>query len=35
MLDSEKRLLRPANYPPQVVGHGSVVIEKKTSRWRS
>ena len=29
MLDSEKRLLRPANYPPQVVGHGSVVIDKK------
>ncbi len=32
VLDSEKRLLRPANYPPQVVGHGSVVIEKKGSK---
>jgi metallophosphoesterase (TIGR00282 family) len=29
MLDSEKRLLRPANYPPQVPGHGTVVIEKR------
>jgi len=29
VLDGEKRLLRPANYPPQVPGHGSVVIEKK------
>ncbi|NCC65192.1 MAG: TIGR00282 family metallophosphoesterase, partial [Spirochaetia bacterium] len=28
-LDSEKRLLRPANYPPQAPGHGSVVIEVK------
>jgi metallophosphoesterase (TIGR00282 family) len=28
-LESEKRLLRPANYPPQAPGHGSVVIEKK------
>ncbi len=26
-LDSEPRLLRPANYPPQVPGHGSVVVE--------
>ncbi len=26
-LDSEKRLLRPANYPPQVPGHGSVVLQ--------
>ncbi len=28
-LDSEKRLLRPANYPPQAPGHGSVVVEVK------
>jgi len=27
ILDSEKRLLRPANYPPQVPGHGSVVLQ--------
>lgn len=26
-LDSEPRLLRPANYPPQAPGHGSVVVE--------
>ncbi len=26
-LDSEKRLLRPANYPPQAPGHGSVVVQ--------
>ena len=26
-LDSEKRLLRPANYPPPVPGHGSVVLQ--------
>ncbi len=29
MLDSEKRLLRPANYPPAAPGHGSVVVEVK------
>lgn len=28
-LDSEKRLLRPANYPPAAPGHGSVVVELK------
>lgn len=27
-LDSEPRLLRPANYPPGVPGHGSAVIER-------
>ena len=32
MLDGEKRLLRPANYPPQVAGHGSVVIEKRGTK---
>ncbi len=26
-LDSEPRLLRPANYPPQAPGHGSVVVD--------
>lgn len=26
-LDSEKRILRPANYPPGNPGHGSVVVE--------
>jgi metallophosphoesterase (TIGR00282 family) len=29
LLDSERRLLRPANYPPMAPGHGSVVIECK------
>lgn len=29
LLDSEKRLLRPANYPPQAPGHGSVVVDVK------
>lgn len=29
LLDSEKRLLRPANYPPAAPGHGSVVVEVK------
>ena len=29
LLDSEKRLLRPANYPPQAPGHGSVVVDIK------
>ncbi len=28
-LDSEKRLLRPANYPPQAPGHGSVIVDVK------
>ncbi|MDD3902073.1 MAG: TIGR00282 family metallophosphoesterase [Spirochaetia bacterium] len=28
-LDSEKRLLRPGNYPPQAPGHGSVVVDCK------
>lgn len=27
ILGTEPRLLRPANYPPQATGHGSVVIE--------
>ncbi|HEU0012783.1 MAG TPA: TIGR00282 family metallophosphoesterase [Longimicrobium sp.] len=27
LLDSERRLLRPANYPPGNPGHGSVVVE--------
>jgi metallophosphoesterase (TIGR00282 family) len=27
LLDSEKRLLRPENYPPGVPGHGTVVVE--------
>ncbi len=29
LLDSEKRLLRPANYPPAAPGHGSVIVEIK------
>ncbi len=29
LLESEKRLLRPANYPPAAPGHGSVVVEIK------
>ncbi|WP_320130014.1 TIGR00282 family metallophosphoesterase [uncultured Sphaerochaeta sp.] len=28
-LDSESRLLRPANYPPQAPGHGSTVVDCK------
>jgi len=32
LLDSEKRLLRPANYPPQAPGHGSVVVEVKSQK---
>ena len=28
-LDSEDRLLRPANYPPGVPGHGFCIVEKK------
>lgn len=31
-LDSEKRLLRPANYPPQAPGHGSVVVDVKGTK---
>ncbi len=27
LLDSEQRLLRPANYAPQVPGHGQVIVE--------
>ncbi|MBT9137753.1 MAG: hypothetical protein DDT31_00292 [Syntrophomonadaceae bacterium] len=27
IIDVEKRLLRPANYPPGVPGHGSVIVE--------
>jgi metallophosphoesterase (TIGR00282 family) len=27
IVDVEKRLLRPANYPPGVPGHGSVIVE--------
>ncbi len=34
-LDSEKRLLRPANYPPQVPGHGSVVLQIRSIKSRS
>ncbi len=29
LLDEEKRLVRPANYPPSSRGSGSMVIEKK------
>ncbi len=29
LLDAEKRLVRPANYPPSTRGNGSMVIEKK------
>ncbi|WP_332447832.1 TIGR00282 family metallophosphoesterase [Sphaerochaeta sp.] len=32
LLDSEKRLLRPANYPPQAPGHGSVVVDVKNHK---
>lgn len=32
LLDSEERLLRPANYPPGVPGHGYCVVEKKGRR---
>lgn len=32
LLDSEPRLLRPANYPPANPGHGSVVVE--VGEWR-
>ncbi|HWK88882.1 MAG TPA: TIGR00282 family metallophosphoesterase [Longimicrobium sp.] len=32
LLDSERRLLRPANYPPGNPGHGSVVIEAAGTR---
>jgi 2',3'-cyclic-nucleotide 2'-phosphodiesterase len=28
-LDSEERILRPANYPPGVAGHGTVVVDVK------
>ncbi|AEV29938.1 metallophosphoesterase, MG_246/BB_0505 family [Sphaerochaeta pleomorpha str. Grapes] len=28
-LDSEQRLLRPANYPPQAPGHGSTIVDCK------
>jgi len=31
-LDSEKRLLRPANYPPQAPGHGSVIVDIKGTK---
>lgn len=31
-LDSEKRLLRPANYPPQAPGHGAVVVDIKGTK---
>jgi metallophosphoesterase (TIGR00282 family) len=27
IIDAEKRLLRPANYPPGVPGHGSVIVK--------
>ncbi|MGD8114193.1 MAG: YmdB family metallophosphoesterase, partial [Sphaerochaetaceae bacterium] len=29
LLESSDHLLRPANYPPGVPGHGSCIIEKK------
>ena len=32
LLDSEDRLLRPANYPPGVPGHGICIIEKKKQK---
>jgi len=32
LLDSEKRLLRPANYPPQAPGHGSVVVDVRNHK---
>jgi calcineurin-like phosphoesterase len=32
VLDSEERLLRPANYPPGVPGHGFCILEKKRQR---
>jgi metallophosphoesterase (TIGR00282 family) len=32
LLDSEDRLLRPANYPPGVPGHGYCIVEKKGTK---
>lgn len=32
LLDSEPRLLRPANYPPGVPGHGYCIVERKGVR---
>ena len=32
LLDSEPRLLRPANYPPGVPGHGHCIVDVKGSR---
>ena len=32
VLDEEERLLRPANYPPNVPGHGHVIVEAAGAR---
>ncbi len=31
-LKSERRILRPLNYPPQALGHGSIIAETKKKR---